>query len=145
MRHPHSERKKQRKPQASPPTHPAADTILCWYHHRWLTSFPEGQSLYGDTLRISRRLMQAQGLEPYNHVLYSLDGDNFANCVSMLGANCAVYDVTIAYPELRGNRLQLRPSLMRLLRGRFPAAVHIHVSRHERKELPSDADKLKQW
>jgi len=103
-----------------------------------LLYFAEGTDLSKGNLKRSHIYAAKKGLQKYHYVLHPrLTG--FLHCYEQLKDNLdAVYDVTIAYPDLLGRGEK------ELVSGQYPYEVHIHMERYSKKELEDEGD-LGEW
>ncbi|TMW65154.1 hypothetical protein Poli38472_009321 [Pythium oligandrum] len=106
----------------------------------WLCMFPEGTALYRRTLERSQEFAKSRNEPTWSYVL-SPRIRGFELCVQEQDPD-AVLDVTVGYPELAEG---VRPSPLRLVRGQFPRAVHVHLTKYSKKELAPHKDSMEQW
>ena len=107
--------------------------------------FPEGTDLSPSNLEKDARYATAHGKRPYAHLLHPRTA-GFEHALRTLAPRLdALLDVTISYERnpsraaseaARPHGADPRPNEKDLLTGHWPAAVHVHVRRIPRAELP---------
>ncbi|KAL7296346.1 hypothetical protein TKK_0010360 [Trichogramma kaykai] len=106
-----------------------------------LLLFPEGTSYHSSTKRSSDAYAAKMGLPIYRRVLHPrTTGFGFVARHRSERANLdAVYDITVAYPDLV-------PELgVEFLNGKLPKVIHFNVVRIGKDQLPTNEEDLKTW
>ena len=105
-----------------------------------LLLFPEGGDFVSTTKTRSDRFARDQNLPLLSYCFHPRT-TGFKYTVNALrdGGLGAVYDVTIAYPDV------LSKSPSDVLMGYMPREVHYHISKYDDEDLPEDQENLEQW
>jgi len=103
--------------------------------------FPEGTNLTQESRAKSKQFAEKNNLKEYKHVLHPRSA-GFVHIVHGLLERemlSAVYDCTIAYPDVIPNRET------DIMRGQIPKRVNIHIVRHPLPQVPTTFVGLEKW
>ncbi|KAK4733891.1 hypothetical protein R3W88_008152 [Solanum pinnatisectum] len=105
----------------------------------WLALFVEGTRFTQAKLLAAQEYAASAGLPvPRNVLIPRTKG--FVTAVSHMRSFVpAIYDATICIPKSSP-----APTMLRLFKGQ-PSVVHVHLKRHEMKDLPENDDAIAQW
>lgn len=105
----------------------------------WLALFVEGTRFTQAKLLAAQEYAASAGLPvPRNVLIPRTKG--FVTAVSHMRSFVpAIYDATICIPKSSH-----APTMLRLFKGQ-PSVVHVHLKRHEMKDLPENDDAIAQW
>lgn len=105
----------------------------------WLALFVEGTRFTQAKLLAAQEYAASAGLPvPRNVLIPRTKG--FVTAVSHMRSFVpAIYDATICIPKSSS-----APTMLRLFKGQ-PSVVHVHLKRHEMKDLPENDDAIAQW
>ncbi|XP_055801272.1 1-acyl-sn-glycerol-3-phosphate acyltransferase 2 [Solanum dulcamara] len=105
----------------------------------WLALFVEGTRFTQAKLLAAQEYASSAGLPvPRNVLIPRTKG--FVTAVSHMRSFVpAIYDATICIPKSSP-----APTMLRLFKGQ-PSVVHVHLKRHEMKDLPENDDAIAQW
>ncbi|XP_055820214.1 1-acyl-sn-glycerol-3-phosphate acyltransferase 2-like isoform X2 [Solanum dulcamara] len=105
----------------------------------WLALFVEGTRFTQAKLLAAQEYAASAGLPvPRNVLIPRTKG--FVTAVSHMRLFVpAIYDATICIPKSSP-----APTMLRLFKGQ-PSVVHVHLKRHEMKDLPENDDAIAQW
>ncbi|XP_049394102.1 1-acyl-sn-glycerol-3-phosphate acyltransferase 2 [Solanum stenotomum] len=105
----------------------------------WLALFVEGTRFTQAKLLAAQEYAASAGLPvPRNVLIPRTKG--FVTAVSHMRSFVpAIYDATIRIPKSSP-----APTMLRLFKGQ-PSVVHVHLKRHEMKDLPENDDAIAQW
>ncbi|KAK6793899.1 hypothetical protein RDI58_007352 [Solanum bulbocastanum] len=105
----------------------------------WLALFVEGTRFTQAKLLAAQEYAASAGLPvPRNILIPRTKG--FVTAVSHMRSFVpAIYDATICIPKSSP-----APTMLRLFKGQ-PSVVHVHLKRHEMKDLPENDDAIAQW
>ncbi|KAJ8528554.1 hypothetical protein K7X08_022246 [Anisodus acutangulus] len=105
----------------------------------WLALFVEGTRFTQPKLLAAQEYAASAGLPvPRNVLIPRTKG--FVTAVSHMRSFVpAIYDATICIPKSSP-----APTMLRLFKGQ-PSVVHVHLKRHEMKDLPENDDAIAQW
>lgn len=106
----------------------------------WLCMFPEGTALFNKALARSHEFARERG-EPLSDYVLIPRVRGFELCATEMEPD-AVLDVTVGYPELQDG---IRPSPLRLVRGQFPRAVHVHLTKYSKAEVAAHKSSMDSW
>jgi lysocardiolipin and lysophospholipid acyltransferase len=104
--------------------------------------FPEGTDLSPSNVEKSNQFARENNLPETQQVLQPKIGGLAALLNCLRGRGLAIHDVTIGYKDHKRGK---RASDVGLLKGEFPAEVHLCVKRYEIDSLPSDRNTLEKW
>jgi len=103
--------------------------------------FPEGTNLTQESRTKSKQFAEKNNLKEYKHVLHPRTA-GFVHIVHGLLERemlSAVYDCTIAYPDVTPHRET------DIMRGQIPRRVNIHIVRHPLPQVPTTFVGLEKW
>ncbi|MCD9640108.1 1-acyl-sn-glycerol-3-phosphate acyltransferase 2 [Datura stramonium] len=105
----------------------------------WLALFVEGTRFTQAKLLAAQEYAASAGLPvPKNVLIPRTKG--FVTAVSHMRSFVpAIYDATIAIPKSSP-----APTMLRIFKGQS-SVVHVHIKRHEMKDLPENDDGIAQW
>ena len=105
-----------------------------------LLLFPEGGDLTVKTRARSDQFARENSLPCYRYCFHPrTTGFNYIMDALRDGGLDAVYDVTIAYPDL------LPKTELDAWKGFYPCEVHFHVKSYTNEDIPEDEDGKKAW
>lgn len=105
----------------------------------WLALFVEGTRFTQAKLLAAQEYAASAGLPIPNNVLIPRTKGFVAAVTHMRSFVPAVYDATIALPKSSP-----APTMLRLFKGQS-SVVHVHIKRHEMKDLPENDEAIAQW
>merc|ERR1711981_729596 len=103
-----------------------------------LLIFPEGTNLDTPTLQRSNAFAQKAGLAPTHQVLLPRS-KGLTLCLEHASHTKSLYDLTIAYKPFVPQNEDC------VLKGLFPAEVHIHMSHFAASDLPKTEEHISKW
>ena len=102
--------------------------------------FPEGGDFTLKTKRRSDQYAKDNSLPRYSYCFHPrTTGFRYAINALRDGGLDAVYDVTIAFPDI------LPKTEFDVIKGIMPREVHFHIRKFDNTDIPEEQDDLKQW
>ncbi|XP_057547850.1 1-acyl-sn-glycerol-3-phosphate acyltransferase 2 [Amaranthus tricolor] len=105
----------------------------------WLALFVEGTRFTQAKLLGAQEYAASQGLPIPRNVLIPRTKGFVAAVNHMRSFVPAIYDVTVGIPKSSP-----QPTMLRLFKGQS-SVVHVHIKRHNMKDLPESDDAVAQW
>ncbi|XP_057538012.1 1-acyl-sn-glycerol-3-phosphate acyltransferase 2-like [Amaranthus tricolor] len=105
----------------------------------WLALFVEGTRFTQAKLVAAQEYAISQGLPVPRNVLIPRTKGFVAAVSHMRSFVPAIYEVTVGIPKSSP-----QPTMMRLVKGQS-SVVHVHIKRHNMKDLPESDDAVAQW
>lgn len=102
--------------------------------------FPEGGDFTQKTKRLSDQYAKENNLPRYGYCFHPrTTGFRYAMNALRDGGLDAVYDVTIAFPDI------LPKTEFDIGKGIMPREVHFHIRKYEDRDIPEDQLEMKKW
>ncbi|CAO2831763.1 unnamed protein product [Amaranthus hypochondriacus] len=105
----------------------------------WLGLFVEGTRFTQAKLQAAQEYAISQGLPVPRNVLIPRTKGFVAAVSHMRSFVPAIYEITVGIPKSSP-----QPTMMRLVKGQS-SVVHVHIKRHNMKDLPESDDAVAQW
>lgn len=105
----------------------------------WLALFVEGTRFTQAKLLAAQEYATSTGLPVPRNVLIPRTKGFVAAVSHMRSFVPAIYDITVAIPKSSA-----QPTMLRLFKGQS-SVVHVHIKRHNMKDLPETDDAVAQW